>query len=664
MAKNNSWHSQFCEVKASTGGGNAKVYFVKDKSTGEQYALKELRFRVNKKHYKKETKIRFKNEISIVKENASTIPGIIPIIEVCEREYWYTMPIAEPIMKHIENKGIEEIVLGVIKLSETLELLHDKGVSHRDIKPANIYYFNDRFYFGDFGLVDFPDNFDDLTRTDRGLGAIFTIAPEMKRNPKNADGKKADVFSLAKTMWMFLSKDQKGFDGVYNYLDLSHSLRNLNRYRDTHLVELEELLRDATDNSPDNRPTIKDFKERLQNWHDIYLDNEKSQASDWNFLKKQLFGQYAPPSSSWSNLNHVIEILNIIGKTPAYNHMLFHHQGGLDFSHAEPASENGCIKLYDTMGFCYIVKPKVLHFEGFDDSYDWNYFLLEFDELKPIIGNDSELDYEYLVEDTPAHYVSAQYAQYGVYDYDTGIPLPEKYQEVRRYTKGKFLIVLKQGPYNSISGTYDGRHGDCSAREFRDYIQDLINRSTKYYNIAKHADWSKNLSDREIKNGIFRLKEFNNNPFKQKFVEQYDNEKLEERPKERKKSRQYIKENFNQWNFKTVLQPYESASLEKIKFAFEFNLPNDYLSFEALIGEKKYVCTDGYIKKVNPSLANGCYFVYSREEAISLKNKLEQKISEFLRENNLYELEESESYFSIKLIKSGEPTHLFTEISS
>ena len=100
---------------------------------------------------------------------------------------------------------------------------------------------------GDFGLVDFPENENDFTRSDRGLGAIFTIAPEMKRNPKESDGKKADVFSLAKTMWMFFSEDEKGFDGVYNYLDPSHSLRSFEKYKNEHIVEIEELFKDATD---------------------------------------------------------------------------------------------------------------------------------------------------------------------------------------------------------------------------------------------------------------------------------------------------------------------------------------------------------------------------------------------------------------------------------
>lgn len=75
----------------------------------------------------------------------------------------------------------------------------------------------------------------------------------------------------------------------------------------------------------------------------IYEDAHKSQASDWNFLSKQLFGSNAPDSSSWKDINKIVDILNVIGRTPAYNHMLFHDKGGLDFSHAEFAAETGCI---------------------------------------------------------------------------------------------------------------------------------------------------------------------------------------------------------------------------------------------------------------------------------------------------------------------------------
>lgn len=110
-------------------------------------ALKEL--------YNKgaEKKVRFINEIHIVKESAATVSGIIPIIDFNEEEYWYTMPIATHIQDYVKEHTISDIVLGVIQLAETLEKLHEKNISHRYIKPSNIYYFDNRYSFGDFGLL-------------------------------------------------------------------------------------------------------------------------------------------------------------------------------------------------------------------------------------------------------------------------------------------------------------------------------------------------------------------------------------------------------------------------------------------------------------------------------------------------------------------------------
>lgn len=43
------------------------------------------------------------------------------------KNYWYTMPIAQPVMEFINEKNLQEIVNGVLQLCETLEQLHDKG---------------------------------------------------------------------------------------------------------------------------------------------------------------------------------------------------------------------------------------------------------------------------------------------------------------------------------------------------------------------------------------------------------------------------------------------------------------------------------------------------------------------------------------------------------
>lgn len=151
-----------------------------------------------------------------------------------------------------------------------------------------------------------------------------------------------------------------------------------------------------------------------------------------------------PGSSIWREVDAIIDVLNIVGSTPAYNHMLLSDRGGTDFAYAKRASEENCIYLYDTMGMCYLVKPKALYYESFTEDYRWSYFRLDLQNLSPVIGRYDYIDYEYLVEDTPGHYVDASCAQYGVYDYDSGEPLPEGYHLLKRYLDGVFLFALKK----------------------------------------------------------------------------------------------------------------------------------------------------------------------------------------------------------------------------
>lgn len=651
MAKQNSWCNSYDIIEKLGEGGNANVYHVRDNTNCMELALKEL---YNKSY---EKKARFINEIHITEQNASTIPGIIPIIESNEEEYWYTMPLATKILDYVKDKTISDIVTGVIELSDTLEKLHEKGICHRDIKPSNIYYYNDRFSFGDFGLVDFPDNPDDFTKSDKGVGAIFTIAPEMKRDPKHADGTKGDVFSLAKTMWMLLSGDDRGFDGVYNYLDKSHGLRYIEKYKNIHLVELEELLKNATDNNPSLRPTIKEFKDRLNIWLDVYNDYYKAQASDWNFLNKQLFGLNPPESSCWREIHKIIEVLNIVGMTPAYNHMLFSDKGGLDFSYAELANEKDCIYIYDTAGCCYLVKPKCLYHEGFGENYRWNYFLLEFNRLNPILEENGVVDFEYLVEDMPGHYVDAKYVQYGVYDCDTGIPLLKGHKTVCRYIRGKFLIVMKSGPYNNISGTYDGRHGLCSNTYFRDYISKLVKMYRDIFIMLKQDKRFDNVSDEEIERRILNLSEFNKNPFS--YNRNVSLNKNDEKAI-KQKSKKYIQENYGSMNFKSILQT-DNITVRKIKFYFIFSNPDFVVSLDSFFHTKKYICKDGYIKELESPLAEDCYYIYDREKAISFRNQFQQIINEILYQRNLSTLDKYENFISIELMRCGKPSHLFTK---
>lgn len=653
MPKMKKWIEKYDEINGLGKGGNADVYLVCDKLEGKEYALKELRNR------NEEKKIRFLNEIQIAEENSQSIPGIIPVIDCDKEQFWYTMPIATPIMSFIRDKDIKEIIEGVIQLAETLESLHDKRIYHRDIKPSNIYYYEGRFSFGDFGLVDFPDNLD-LTQTDKGLGAIFTIAPEMKRNPKQADASKADIYSLAKTMWMFLSKDEKGFDGVYNYLDVSHSLRNISCYTSVHLVELDQLIKDATENDPNLRPNIHEFEERLRMWIDIYNDKDKSQNSDWIFLTKQIFGENVPSSATWRNSKEIINVLNIIGATPAYNHMMFSDKGGLDFSRSESAPEKDCIYVYDTLGMCFLVKPKNLSFEGFNDDFRWSYFLLDLKEMEPIIRKYDGIGYENLVEDRPGHYVHSKYAVYGVYDYDTGEKLPEGFKTVCRYLYGKFLIVLKTGPYNKINGTYDGRHGMCNNSQFRDYIEKIKEIYTKMREKAKDDMNYREYSDDELDRMILNQKVFNYNPFEVEEKDYADDMEAIEKSNQLIKERTaYIERNCFSWNYIDAIRQDQGKHNCKIKFRFRINLVENSLTsfFEE---DKLFLSKHGCFRK-NSGEEDDIYYVYSREDAIKTYNELTKVFYYNIESNGYTSADIYHEYFDIELIRNGKPSHLFTK---
>ena len=615
-------YNDFSIIEQLGEGGNAIVHLVEN-PLHFKCAIKKL---INKSAEKKQ---RFINEISIIQEWATKIKGIIPLYEYSQDEYWYTMPIATPVIRYItENKlTLRQIIDHYIKLCQTISELHKNHVSHRDIKPDNIYFFNDRFYIGDFGLVDFPDNDNNLTRSDRGIGAIFTIAPEMKRNPLNADGKKGDVYSLAKTLWMLLSLNEKGFDGQYNYFDKTHSLNQVSHVNKYHTIEIEELIRISTSNNPEDRPTIDDFISHLELWKSVVSDYDKQQKSQWAFLYKHILNN-SGESVVWRNNHEIIDILNKISALNAYNHMFYPDGGGQDFRFAAKAPEANGIEIWDDIHSCNIVFPKALHFESFPDHEEWNYFLLELSNTNKIFG--SELYYEQLVEDTPGHYVESTYVNYGVYDYDKENKYPDNFRLVSRYTGGKFLFVLKNGPYNSISCTYDARHNACSCEEFRDYIITLINQSSNNVDLET----------------FFNSSAANINPFVDKTETETTSETLKQMMNNRTISREkYLSFKFNFYDYEHP-QEFQNA---KYYISFHSNDGTFNLNFN-----EKRLCVDGYLHELDYNDFQNVLFFDNRELAHIIKDSCKEQLFPPFEKEII-------SYFQVNIICVSKPTHLFSK---
>ncbi len=472
-------------------GGNGEVWrATHDDRLSETYAIKLLK-NINCVSY-----IRFIDEVKTLKEN-SDIKGLLQIIDYSLPlnpkgvTPWYTMPLAIPLKVCMEEKSPEQIVDIVLAVAQTLIALHSRGISHRDIKPANILVNAGVIYLSDFGLVEYPGK-KDITVKWKDVGARWTIAPEMKRNPDKADGKLADVYSIAKTLWILLTGIEQGFEGQYS-VDSSIEIKKF--VSSIHHVSLDNLLHRSTDHEPAKRPNIQEFMKELEKWKELNKNFQKRSKSEWLNIQSKLFPYAEPKTVIWENIYDIISILNIISEYKQVNHTMMPDGGGLDLVGAKLANEEGCIEL-SFNGHAHVVKPRMLIFECFHKNSDWNYFRLEAEVLEPICIHETERPYEELTEIEPCIY--SDYSCYEFNDFN-GETLPDSARPVIRILKGIFLICLRTGVYNSVSATYDGRHNKFSADDFRHYIERSID--------AK--DSSSNASTVEVKTKVPQWKNQN-----------------------------------------------------------------------------------------------------------------------------------------------------------
>lgn len=443
-------------------GGNGEVWRAVD-NQHDEYAIKILR-KLNPKAYD-----RFYDEIKIVISN-SNVKGIMPIIHYLPKQknnkamVWYVMPLATPFVKWVEDKSAEEVVMAIVSIAETMSILHKRCIHHRDIKYANLFYLNNDYYIGDFGLVEYPAK-KDLTRKGETIGPKWTMAPEMKRFAEKAKGGPADVYSLAKTLWILLTKEKKGFEGRY----VINSSIELKKYQNAIYVKpLDDLLLSSTDNDPTKRPTMTQFAEMLRKWVELEKDYDKQNKDEWRRIQQQIFPTAIPQRVFWKDANQIVTILNILGESKNLNHTFFPDGGGLDLESARTSIEKGCIEL-KCNGLIQIVKPTRLIFESFSGDSQWNYFRLETGGLDLIEEKHKESNFSYEVF---TEISAGKYVEYSAWDNNEfeGKPLPDGARPLKRYFKGSFVIFCKRSFYNKCHSTYDGRHNKVAADEFREYI--------------------------------------------------------------------------------------------------------------------------------------------------------------------------------------------------
>jgi serine/threonine protein kinase len=250
-------------LRASLGrGGNCEVWEAVHPSKGVGAIKTPLLHRLGK-----EGIARFNSEIEALKM-LSGVPGVLPLLDDhspkdptrADRPF-LVVPVAIPISDELAEAPLAEVVEATAGIAEALASMHACGISHRDVKPDNLYWLGDAPCIGDLGLVSYPGK-KAITAAGRKLGPTFFIAPEMLNAPHSAKGPPADVYSLAKTLWVLATGMNFPVPGTLRGDD---PVTNLRTYvTDALAVPLQRILEECTSNTAGSRPSAELLAERLR----------------------------------------------------------------------------------------------------------------------------------------------------------------------------------------------------------------------------------------------------------------------------------------------------------------------------------------------------------------------------------------------------------------
>jgi serine/threonine-protein kinase len=250
-------------------GGNGTVFDVEIINGDEtlpnkrDYVIKTFKYaHDDEKEYLKR-RSRFIKEIATVLSFQEEVKGIIPIFDTSiyrdtnQEPLWYIMPKADK-FRYKSCESVEKKLEHMLILGDCLKQLHSLGYAHRDIKPNNLLVLDDRLCLADFGLVWNANGTDEqITEVNDRLGPYAIQPPELQQIAvvKSVDYRKSDVYLFAKTIWIVLKNDVRGFPLAYSRAD-DHVYIDKEKYQLETAEPLHLLMEGATEHNWENRIDI------------------------------------------------------------------------------------------------------------------------------------------------------------------------------------------------------------------------------------------------------------------------------------------------------------------------------------------------------------------------------------------------------------------------
>lgn len=257
------WRGEYEQLEILGRGGMGIVYRVQSRTSGKQFALKELFAHVNRSSLRQECKalIQLRH------------PGIVAITHFdveTQNPYYVAELLRGPTLATLMKDSVspaEAVSLGC-QLFSALAYAHSKGVIHRDLKPHNVAMelperpFQPKIL--DFGLavVDLRDADGRLTAEGVMAGTPIYMSPEQIRMEQLTPA--CDVYAFGQILWELL-EGQRAFSGndlpaiIYAKMELQDGLV-LKPY---HSESLRRLIKSCTQLQADRRPSADQVVQRL-----------------------------------------------------------------------------------------------------------------------------------------------------------------------------------------------------------------------------------------------------------------------------------------------------------------------------------------------------------------------------------------------------------------